>query len=381
MGADIPHITIPPDLLPSDGRFGSGPSKVRPEAVAALAETGRGYLGTSHRRPGVRQVVGRVREGLGMLLGLPSGYEVLLGNGGATAFWDAAAFGLIDTRSQHLSFGEFSAKFAAAVRGAPHLEEPEVIEGPPGTCPEPVSRAGIDVYALTHNETSTGVVAPVLRPRGGDAGRDALVVVDATSAAGGVRVDPGEFDVYYFSPQKCLASDGGLWLAACSPAGVERVERLAASGRWAPPSLSLLLALENSRQDQTYNTPALATLFLLAHQVEWILGHGGLEWAAQRSEDSSGILYRWADEHPLASPFVAEPARRSPVVVTIDLDPAVDADVVSAVLRRNGIVDTESYRKLGRNQLRIACFPAIEPEDVARLTGALDHVIGALVPK
>ncbi len=378
MGADIPQITIPADLLPADGRFGCGPSKVRAEAVAALAEAAGGYLGTSHRRPGVRQVVGRVREGLSTLLGLPAGYEVLLGNGGATAFWDAAAFGVIERHSQHLSFGEFSAKFAAVVRGAPHLEDPEVIESPPGTCPGPVGRAGIDVYALTHNETSTGVVAPVLRPRDAETGRDALVVVDATSAAGGVRVDAGEFDVYYFSPQKCLASDGGLWLAACSPAGVERIERLAASGRWTPPSLSLLLALENSRQDQTYNTPALATLFLLAHQVEWILGHGGLEWSAQRSEESSGILYRWAEANPLAAPFVAEAARRSPVVATVDLDPTVDADVVSAVLRRNGIVDTESYRKLGRNQLRIACFPAVEPDDVTRLTGALDHVIAAL---
>jgi phosphoserine aminotransferase len=378
MGADVPQITIPPDLLPADGRFGSGPSKVRPEAVAALAATGVGYLGTSHRRPGVRQVVGRVREGLGQLLGLPSGYEVLLGNGGATAFWDAAAFGLIQNRSQHLSFGEFSAKFAAVVRGAPALSDPEVIEAPPGTCPDPVPRAGVDVYALTHNETSTGVVAPVFRPRGPEADGDALVVVDATSAAGGVRVEPAEFDVYYFSPQKCLASDGGLWLAACSPAGVERIERLAASGRWVPPSLSLLLALENSRQDQTYNTPALATLFLLAHQVEWILGHGGLEWSAQRSETSSQILYRWAEAHPLASPFVAEPARRSPVVVTIDLDPAVDAEVVSAVLRRNGVVDTESYRKLGRNQLRVALFPAIEPDDVAALTRCIDAVVAVL---
>ena len=370
-------ITIPTELLPSDGRFGSGPSKVRAEAVAALAEAAGGYLGTSHRRPGVRQVVGRVREGLAGLLGLPAGYEVLLGNGGATAFWDAAAFGLIARHSQHLSFGEFSAKFAAVVRGAPHLDDPEVIESAPGTCPDPVPRPGVDVYALTHNETSTGVVAPVLRPRGTEAG-DALVVVDATSAAGGVRVDPAEFDVYYFSPQKCLASDGGLWLAACSPAGVERIERLAASERWVPPSLSLLLALENSRQDQTYNTPALATLFLLAHQVEWILDHGGLEWSVRRSEESSGVLYRWAEAHPQAAPFVTEPARRSPVVVTIDLDPAVDADVVSAVLRRNGIVDTESYRKLGRNQLRIACFPAVEPDDVGRLTGALEHVIAAL---
>ncbi|MGH8972308.1 MAG: phosphoserine transaminase [Acidimicrobiia bacterium] len=380
MGADLPHITIPPDLLPADGRFGSGPSKVRPEAVAALAGVAGGYLGTSHRRPGVRQVVGRVRAGLATLLGLPEGYEVLVGNGGATAFWDAAAFGLIETRSQHLSFGEFSSKFAAVARGTPHLEDPDVIESAPGTCPDPVPREGIDVYALTHNETSTGVVAPVLRPRGSGVDAGALVVVDATSASGGVRVDPAEFDVYYFSPQKCLASDGGLWLAACSPAGVERIERLAASGRWLPPSLSLLLALENSRQDQTYNTPALATLFLLAHQVEWILDHGGLEWAAGRSEASSTILYQWAESHPLASPFVTAPERRSPVVVTIDLDAAADADVVSAVLRRNGIVDTESYRKLGRNQLRIACFPAVEPDDVMRLTRALDHVISALAP-
>ncbi|MGH8993858.1 MAG: phosphoserine transaminase [Acidimicrobiia bacterium] len=378
MGADIPHITIPPDLLPADGRFGSGPSKVRNEAVAALAGVAPGYLGTSHRRPGVRQVVGRVREGLGTLLALPEGYEVLLGNGGATAFWDAAAFGLIETHSQHLSFGEFSSKFAAVVRAAPHLDDPEVIESPAGTSPDAVHRAGVDAYALTHNETSTGVVAPVTRPRGEGVGGDALVLVDATSAAGGVRVDPAEFDVYYFSPQKCLASDGGLWLAACSPAGVERIERLAASGRWVPASLSLLLALENSRQNQTYNTPALATLFLLAHQVEWFLGNGGLEWSAGRSEASSGILYRWADEHPLASPFVTDPARRSPVVATIDLDPAVDADVVSAVLRRNGVVDTESYRKLGRNQLRIACFPAVEPDDVALLIRALDHVLATL---
>ncbi|MGH9042458.1 MAG: phosphoserine transaminase [Acidimicrobiia bacterium] len=374
----MPHITIPPDLLPRDGRFGSGPSKVRAEAVDALTGVASGYLGTSHRRPGVRQVVRRVREGLSALLGLPEGYEVLLGNGGATAFWDASAFGIIESHSQHLSFGEFSSKFAAVVRAAPHLDDPEVIESAPGTCPDPVAREGVDVYALTHNETSTGVVAPILRPRGPGAGGDALVVVDATSAAGGVRVDPGEFDVYYFSPQKCLASDGGLWLAACSPAGVERIERLAASGRWVPPSMSLLLALENSRQDQTYNTPALATLFLLVHQVEWILGEGGLEWSAQRCETSSGILYRWAGSHALASPYVAEPARRSPVVVTIDLDPAVDADVVSAILRRNRVVDTESYRKLGRNQLRIACFPAVEPDDVDRLTRSIDHVISAL---
>ena len=378
MGAGTPHITIPPHLLPADGRFGSGPSKVPAEAVAALAEAAPGYLGTSHRRPGVRSVVGRVREGLSALLALPDGYEVLLGNGGATAFWDAAAFGLIETHSQHLSFGEFSSKFAAVVRGAPHLDEPEVIESPAGTCPDPVGREGVDVYALTHNETSTGVVAPIVRPAGSG---DALVIVDATSAAGGVGVDPTQFDVYYFSPQKCLASDGGLWLAACSPAGLERIERLAASGRWVPPSLSLLLALENSRQNQTYNTPALATLFLLAHQVDWILGQGGLEWSAGRTTASSQTLYRWAEAHPLASPFVTDPEKRSPVVATIDLDPAVDADVVSAVLRQNGIVDTESYRKLGRNQLRIACFPAVEPDDVARLTDALDHVLGTLAAR
>ena len=375
MGADIPHITIPPDLLPADGRFGSGPSKVRAEAVAALAEAAPGYLGTSHRRPGVRSVVGRVREGLAALLRLPDGYEVLLGNGGATAFWDAAAFGLIETCSQHLSFGEFSSKFVAVVRGAPHLEEPDVIESAAGTCPDPVARDGVDVYALTHNETSTGVVAPIVRPA---APADALVIVDATSAAGGVRVDPTQFDVYYFSPQKCLASDGGLWLAACSPAAVERIERLAASGRWVPPSLSLLLALENSRQNQTYNTPALATLFLLGHQVDWILGQGGLEWSAGRTGTSSQIVYRWAEAHPLASPFVSDPEKRSPVVATIDLDAAVDADVVSAVLRQNGVVDTESYRKLGRNQLRVACFPAVEPDDVARLTATLDHLLGTL---
>ncbi|HYT39192.1 MAG TPA: phosphoserine transaminase [Acidimicrobiia bacterium] len=372
------QITIPPDRLPADGRFGSGPSKVRTEALAALAGTGASYMGTSHRRPTVRSVVGRVRAGLASMYPLPEGYEVVLGNGGSTAFWDAAAFGLIERRSQHLCFGEFSSKFAAAVAGAPHLEAPDVIESEPGSAPDAKGHPGVDAYALTHNETSTGVAAPVRRPADADPG--ALVLVDATSAAGGVRVDPAEFDCYYFAPQKCFASDGGLWLALCSPAAIERIQRLSVAGRWSPPSLSLPLAVDNSRADQTYNTPALATLYLLADQIEWINGRGGLEWAAGRCDASSAILYRWADDHPLASPFVSEPGLRSTVTVTIDFDPAVSADVVARTLRQNGIVDTESYRKLGRNQLRIACFPAIDPDDVAQLTRAIDYVIDALIP-
>jgi phosphoserine aminotransferase len=319
-----------------------------------------------------------VRTGLASLFSLPEGYEVILGNGGSTAFWDAAAFGMIERRSQHLAFGEFSSKFAAAVAGAPHLEAPEVIESEPGSAPDAKGHPGVDAYALTHNETSTGVTAPIRRPA--DAEPGALVLVDATSAAGGVRVDPAEFDCYYFAPQKCFASDGGLWLALCSPAAVERVDRLAVGGRWSPPSLSLPLAIDNSRADQTYNTPALATLFLLADQIDWIMARGGLEWAAGRSDASSAILYRWADQHSLASPFVSEPGLRSTVTVTIDFDPVVSADAVAKTLRQNGIVDTESYRKLGRNQLRIACFPAIDPDDIAQLTRAVDYVIDVLIP-
>jgi phosphoserine aminotransferase len=375
MSDAVPQITIPPDRLPADGRFGCGPSKVRPEAVAGLVLAAPHYLGTSHRRPTVRSVVGRIRSGLTELFGLPEGYEVILGNGGSTAFWDAAIFGLIERRSQHLSFGEFSSKFAAAVAGAPHLEAPDVIESEPGTCPEPKPHDGVDVYALTHNETSTGVLAPLRRPDEGQA----LTVVDGTSAAGGVRMDPGQFDVYYFAPQKCFASDGGLWLALCSPAALARIDRLVGSGRWSPPFLSLARAVENSRAEQTYNTPALATLYLLREQIDWMLTGGGLEWAAGRADASSAILYGWAENHPLARPFVADPELRSPVTVTIDLDPAVDAGVVSRVLRHNGIVDTESYRKLGRNQLRIGSFPAIEPDDVSQLTRALDFVFEALL--
>jgi len=373
--ADTPQIKIPVDLLPADGRFGCGPSKVRPEAVEALAGASRDYLGTSHRQARVQFEVGALRNGLAELLALPDGYEVLLGNGGTTSFWDAATFGLIDARSQHLRFGEFSSKFAEAAAAAPHLGQPTSLFAEPGTHPLPVSDLEIDAYCLTHNETSTGVAMPLDRP----AGADGLVLVDATSAAGGLRFDPNEVDVYYFAPQKCLASEGGLWLAAVSPAALERISRIAASDRWMPASLDLGIALENSRKDQTYNTPALATVFLANQQVDWINQQGGLEWAASRCDRSAAAIYDWAEASSYATPFVAEPAQRSHVVATIDLDAAVaDALVVSAVLRDNGIVDTESYRKLGRNQLRVALFPAIEPDDVAALTRCVDHVVAAL---
>ena len=369
---DPTTVRIPHDLLPGDGRFGCGPSKVRPEAVAALAEAAPGYLGTSHRQPRVRSVVERLRTGLSALFALPEGYEVALGNGGATVFWDIATFCLIARRSQHLSFGEFSSKFAAAAAAAPHLEDPEVVVGEPGTHPAPAPRAGIDLYALTHNETSTGVAMPILRPAGADAG--ALVAVDATSGAGGLRVDPSEFDAYYFAPQKCFASDGGLWVALLSPAAIARVESIRGGGRWIPASLDLGIAIEQSRLQQTYNTPALATLFLAVHQLEWMLENGGLDWAASRSERSAATLYAWAERSDFATPFVADPEQRSAVVGTIDLVPELDAGWVSKALRANGIVDTEAYRKLGRNQLRIGMFPAVEPDDVAALTACVDHL-------
>ncbi len=370
-----PDIRIPPHLLPSDGRFGCGPAKVRPEAVEALAKAAGAYLGTSHRQAPVRFMVGALRNGLTELLVLPDGYEVLLGNGGTTSFWDAATFGLIGQRSQHLSFGEFSSKFATAVATAPHLGEPSIIESSPGTHPEAVADPSVDAYALTHNETSTGVAMTLHRPVGATAGQ--LVLVDATSAAGGLRFDPAGVDVYYFAPQKGLASDGGLWLAACSPAAIERIERIAASDRWAPASLDLGIALANSRADQTYNTPALATIFLAEQQVAWVNGNGGLGWAAGRSDRSAEILYGWAEASTFAMPFVTEVAQRSHVVATIDLD-GVGAPAVSDVLRRNGIVDTESYRKLGRNQLRVGLFPAIEPDDVKALTDCIDYVVERL---
>jgi phosphoserine aminotransferase len=374
VSAPTEAITIPDELLPADGRFGSGPSKVRPEAVAALADTGRSYLGTSHRQATVRFMVASLRNGIAELLSLPDGYEVALGNGGTTAFWDAATFGLIEQRSQHLSFGEFSAKFAACAAAAPHLEAPDVIESAPGTVPEAKATPDVDAYCLTHNETSTGVAAPLRRPEGAEG----LVLVDATSAAGGLRFDPAQVDAYYFAPQKGLASDGGLWLAALSPTAIERIERMSASERWCPPFLDLGIALDNSRKDQTYNTPALATIFLAVQQIEWILHSGGLPFAAGRCDRSAEIIYGWADASDYATPFVTDPALRSHVVATIDLDDSVDATAVSTVLRANFVLDTESYRKLGRNQLRIALYPAIDPDDIEALTRCVDYVVDRL---
>jgi phosphoserine aminotransferase len=372
MSADI---VIPSNLKPVDGRFGCGPSKIRPEALAALSASGTSILGTSHRQKPVKNVVKRVREGLTSLFNLPEGYEVVLGNGGSTAFWDIATFGLIEERSQHLVFGEFSSKFAAASKEAPFLGEPTVIKAEPGSHPVSVVEAGIDVYALTHNETSTGVAMPIIRPAGTDG---ALVLVDATSAAGGLTVDAKEFDTYYFAPQKSFASDGGLWIAIMSPAAIARAEKIKASGRWIPAFFDLGIAIENSRLDQTYNTPALVTLMLLAEQIEWMNSNGGLSFAAGRSTASSDILYSWAEKTSYTTPFVTDPAMRSKVVGTINFDDAIDATKISAALRANGIVDTEPYRKLGKNQLRIGMFPAVDPSDVDALTKCIDHVVAAL---
>ena len=377
MTTSIPKITIPADLLPNDGRFGCGPSKVRPEAIAALASAGLDYLGTSHRQEPVKLMVSRLRNGLAELFALPDGYEIMLGNGGSTVFWDIATFGLIDRRSQHLTFGEFSSKFAQAAAATPFLDDPVVIKSEPGTHPEAIPDSAIDVYAFTHNETSTGVAMPLVRPAGTSAD-ESLVLVDATSAAGGLRFDAAQTDVYYFAPQKCFASDGGLWLAAVSPAAIERIQRIGASGRWIPESLNLVTALDNSRKDQTYNTPALATVFLAVQQVEWFNDNGGLHWAASRCDRSAEIIYSWAEASSYATPFVTDEAKRSHVVATIDLDDSIDANTVSAVLRANGVVDTDSYRKLGRNQIRVALFPAIDPEDVAALTKCVDHVVAQL---
>lgn len=370
------EIEIPANLLPADGRFGSGPSKVRTAQLETLASSGPSYMGTSHRKKPVKSLVGRVREGVRDLFSLPDGYEVVLGNGGTTAFWDIAAHGLVRQKSQHLSFGEFSSKFAKVAQGAPWLSEPTVITTDPGTHGELVAEAGVDAYALTHNETSTGVAAPIARVAGAD--EDSLVLVDATSGAGGLPVDISETDVYYFAPQKSFASDGGLWIAVMSPRAIARVEEIDASGRYVPEFFSLTTAITNSRKDQTYNTPAVATLLLLAEQVEWMNGNGGLKWAVDRTHESSSILYNWADRTEFTSPFVADPAQRSQVVGTIDFDDSVDAAAVAQVLRSNGVVDTEPYRKLGRNQLRIATFPAVEPSDVDALTQCIDFVAGKL---
>ncbi|MGH9133982.1 MAG: phosphoserine transaminase [Ilumatobacteraceae bacterium] len=372
---DPTAIVIPADLLPGDGRFGCGPSKVRPEQIDAIVAGARHVMGTSHRKPPVKRLVGAVRSGLRELYDLPDGWEVVLGNGGTTVFWDVATFGLIDQRSEHLVFGEFSSKFAAASNAAPHLKDAVVVESEPGDHPEPVVDAEVDVYALTHNETSTGVAMRLRRPPATDG---SLVAVDATSAAGGLPWNPDDVDVYYFAPQKCFAADGGLWIAACSPAAVERIERIAASSRWRPASLDLGIALTNSRADQTYNTPAVATLILVDDQLRWMLDNGGLGWCVERCRTSSSTLYAWAIAREWATPFVTDPAKRSAVVGTVDLDASIDAGDVNAALRANGIVDTDSYRKLGRNQLRIGMFPAIDPSDVEALTACIDHVVAAL---
>jgi phosphoserine aminotransferase len=373
---EAPTLQIPAELMPRDGRFGCGPSKVRPEQIIALANSGITLMGTSHRQRPVRSLVGRIRAGLRELFSLPDGYEVVLGVGGATAFWDAAAFGLVRARSLHLSYGEFSSKFAAVTTGAPFLADPVVIKAEPGSAPAPAADPSADVLAWAHNETSTGVAVPVLRPEGASA--EQLVVIDATSAAGGLPVDITQADAYYFAPQKGFASDGGLWLALLSPAALARVAELAEGERWIPPFLSLATAVDNSTKDQTYNTPALATLILMAEQIDWMLELGGLEACVLRTADSAGRLYGWAEASAYATPFVADPVHRSNVVGTIDFDESVDAAALASVLRANGIVDTEPYRKLGRNQLRIGMFPAVDPQDVSALTACIDWVVPRL---
>ncbi len=369
-------LTIPAELLPADGRFGSGPSKVRAEQLDYLASIARTVLGTSHRQAPVKNLVGSVREGLSSLFSLPDGYEIILGNGGSTAFWDIAAFGLVRDRAQHLAFGEFSSKFATVTSAAPFLGDSTIIKADPGTLATARAEAGIDAYAWPHNETSTGVMAPVQRVEGAD--EDALVLIDATSGAGGLPVDITQTDVYYFAPQKCFASDGGLWLAAFSPAALARVDEITASGRWVPDFFSLPTAIDNSRKNQTYNTPSVSTLALLANQVEWLNDNGGLDWATARTADSSSRLYAWAEKGDYTTPYVTDPAARSQVVGTIDLDDSIDAAVVAKTLRANGVVDVEPYRKLGRNQLRVAMFPAVDPEDVSKLTQCIDHVVSTL---
>ncbi|GAA1079468.1 phosphoserine transaminase [Tsukamurella strandjordii] len=365
-------IEIPAALKPVDGRFGCGPSKVRPEQLQSLVDTGASVFGTSHRQKPVKDVVGRVRDGLKDLFSLPEGYEVVLGNGGTTAFWDAAAFGLIRERSQHFTYGEFSNKFASVAKGNPFIGDPIVVSSDPGSAPELVADPSVDLIGWAHNETSTGVAVPISRLAGSE---NALIAIDATSGAGGLPVNVADTDVYYFAPQKCFAADGGLWVALMSPAALARVEEIKASGRYTPEFLSLPIAVDNSSKNQTYNTPALATLLLFANQIEWINGNGGLDWAVGRTKDSSDRLYQWAEASEFATPFVTDPALRSQVVGTIDFDEKIDAAAVAKTLRENGIVDTEPYRKLGRNQLRIGMFPAIDPEDVTALTRCIDFVV------
>ncbi|MGW4401685.1 phosphoserine transaminase [Amycolatopsis nivea] len=369
------ELTIPADLKPADGRFGCGPSKVREEQLAALARSGSTYLGTSHRQKPVKSLVGRVRAGLSELFSLPDGYEVILGNGGTTAFWDAAAFGLVRERAQHFTYGEFSSKFATVTNKAPFLGESIVVKADPGSAPEIAYQQGADLVGWAHNETSTGVAVPVKRPEGSDG---ALVAIDATSGAGGLPVKAEDFDVYYFAPQKSFASDGGLWIALASPAAIERIGEIGDGDRWIPEFLSLTTALDNSRKDQTYNTPAVSTLFLLAEQIEWMNGQGGLDWTTSRTKESSTRLYEWAEKTSYTTPFVANPELRSQVVGTVDFADEVDAAAVAKALRANGIVDTEPYRKLGRNQLRVGLFPAIDPDDVTKLTQSIEYVVERL---
>jgi phosphoserine aminotransferase len=373
---ETPQITVPADLLPRDGRFGAGPSKVRAEQVAALAAAAPHYLGTSHRQKTVRDQVARVRRGLVDLFDLPEGYEVVLGNGGSTAFWEVATFGLVRDRAQFLTFGEFGSKFASAVKAAPFLGEPTVRTADPGGAPVFEAEVGVDVYATPHNETSTGVAITPTRVTGAD--EDALMVFDATSAAGGLPVDQRESDVYYFAPQKCFASDGGLWFALMSPRAIERVAQIRSTGRYIPAFLDLQTAIDNSRLEQTYNTPALSTILLMAEQVDWFNANGGLDWCVARTKQSSSALYDWAEASPYATPYVVDPALRSQVIGTIDFDDSVDASAVAKILRANGVVDTDPYRKLGRNQLRVAMFPSVDPDDVRRLTASIDHIVSAL---
>ena len=370
---DTANVTIPAELLPLDGRFGCGPSKVRPAQIDYLVSVGRTVLGTSHRQAPVRNLVGQVRDGLADLFTLPEGYEIILGNGGSTAFWDIAAFGLVREHAQHLAFGEFSAKFGSVTQKAPFLGDSTIIKGEPGTLPTPSAEAGIDVYAWAQNETSTGVMAPVGRVKGADEG--SLMLVDATSGAGGLPLDVAESDVYYFGPQKCFAADGGLWIAAFSPAALARVDEIAASDRWVPDFFSLPTAISNSRLNQTYNTPAVSTLALLSNQINWINDQGGLDWAVKRTTDSSSRLYAWAEATPYTSPFVADPSARSLVVGTIDFTDEVNAAQVAAALRANGVVDVEPYRKLGRNQLRVGMFPAVDPQDISKLISSIEYVV------
>jgi phosphoserine aminotransferase len=374
--ANFPEIVIPADLLPVDGRFGAGPSKVRPEQIQALVEKSVSVMGTSHRQKPVKNEVAALRTGLAKMFSIPAGYEVVIGNGGTTAFWEIATFGLIRDRAQFLTFGEFGSKFASSAKAAPFLGEQSVIKSEPGDAPAFAAEAGLDAYCTPHNETSTGVAIPPVRPAGAD--KDALVLIDATSGAGGLPVDLNQVDVYYFSPQKCFASDGGLFVAIMSPAAIARAEEIKASGRYIPAFLDLMTAIENSRLDQTYNTPALATILMMNEQIKWFNSNGGLDWCVSRTKESSDAIYEWAMASEHATPFVADPAKRSQVVATVNFDESIDAEVVAKVLRANGVVDTEPYRKLGRNQLRISVFPAVEPSDVRQLLKCIDFVIAQL---